>query len=196
MPWIEETIMSQRTEFVLLAQHPDANISALCRRFRMRRTSATASSRVVTTISISFQGLLSPGLPERVTGLPRWVNFGRRFPPQVGHYCTPVHTVRYTRRKEEDATGRNRLTMLTAGGSLSQMGNARTGIYRRPESETAPRGGSSGARGRVRFISGSLQQAIRHGSDELRVIFGVIVAGGVARHADDQVVIEVDNGRC
>jgi len=38
MPWSEVTIMSQRLEFVTLAQHPEANIRALCRRYHISPT--------------------------------------------------------------------------------------------------------------------------------------------------------------
>lgn len=38
MPWKEQTLMSQRREFVTLASHPEANIRALCRRFGISPT--------------------------------------------------------------------------------------------------------------------------------------------------------------
>lgn len=40
MPWKETTLMSTRLEFVLLAQQPGANISALCRNFGISRKTA------------------------------------------------------------------------------------------------------------------------------------------------------------
>lgn len=40
MPWKEATLMSTRLEFILLAQHPDANIAALCRNFGISRKTA------------------------------------------------------------------------------------------------------------------------------------------------------------
>ena len=40
MPWQEQTEMSLKREFVRLASEPDANISALCRRFGIGRPTA------------------------------------------------------------------------------------------------------------------------------------------------------------
>lgn len=40
MPWLETTIMDERAEFCALAQQAGANISALCRRFGIGRTTA------------------------------------------------------------------------------------------------------------------------------------------------------------
>jgi transposase InsO family protein len=37
MPWREVSVMELRGEFVMLASHPDANVSALCRRFGISR---------------------------------------------------------------------------------------------------------------------------------------------------------------
>jgi len=44
---------------------------------------------------------LSGVSPERLEGLLRWVNFRRRFPPYVGHYCTPVNTFRRLKQKTQ-----------------------------------------------------------------------------------------------
>lgn len=40
MPWKEATPMSSRLEFILLAQRPDANVTALCRSFAISRKTA------------------------------------------------------------------------------------------------------------------------------------------------------------
>ena len=40
MPWEARTIIAARREFVALAQSPDANIRALCRRFNVSATTA------------------------------------------------------------------------------------------------------------------------------------------------------------
>ena len=40
MPWKDVSVMSSRLEFVRLASQPDANLSALCRRFSICRTTA------------------------------------------------------------------------------------------------------------------------------------------------------------
>ena len=37
MPWQEQSKMSLKAEFVALAEHPDANLSALCRQFGISR---------------------------------------------------------------------------------------------------------------------------------------------------------------
>src|SRR5258705_3487016 len=40
MPWSSRTIIEERREFVMLAQSPDANVRALCRRFNVSPNTA------------------------------------------------------------------------------------------------------------------------------------------------------------
>jgi len=40
MPWMEASTVRLRQEFVALANQPDSNLSALCRRFRVSRKTA------------------------------------------------------------------------------------------------------------------------------------------------------------
>jgi hypothetical protein len=45
---------------------------------------------MVSTISISLKRLLSLQKAKSLEDMLRWVNFGRRLPPKVGHFCMPA----------------------------------------------------------------------------------------------------------